>query len=288
MEDVRHPMARASRLVFLLAPLLAACGGSGGLTPPRDGGAPGRSADAPDAGKESDSPVDTGAEAPSDAPATSDAPAASDVGPWSIDGPRESAGADGRIADAADDGGADADAGTCAFLTFQLSWNLVAPGGGAETCNQAGATAVYIIVDATTYKFDCAAGTGTVPGLAPGAHKVVVEVHGGGAPPTPTGARNPASCVNDIDCVATPACGGDICSYYSGIPTCQPAGQQPAGSDGWCTTDADCKCHAQGARCNGIFCSFTKQPDVVLTRGELSEMEFGCGLINLGHVQLLL
>ncbi len=68
-------------------------------------------------------------------------------------------------------------------------------------------------------------------------------------------ASNPASCVNDIDCVANPACGGDVCDYPA--LTCQPANAAAQGSDGWCTTDTDCKCHGQGAKCVGVYCTFT-------------------------------
>jgi hypothetical protein len=75
-------------------------------------------------------------------------------------------------------------------------------------------------------------------------------------------ATNPASCVNDIDCVATPECGGDVCTYTGANPmTCVAAGGSPKGSDGWCDSthgDNDCKCKALGAKCTGIYCSFTK------------------------------
>jgi MYXO-CTERM domain-containing protein len=77
-----------------------------------------------------------------------------------------------------------------------------------------------------------------------------------------TWAANPASCANDIDCTATPACGGDVCTYTAtGSPTCTPAGTGSKGSDGWCTVDSDCKCFAEGARCSGVFCTFTKAGD---------------------------
>jgi hypothetical protein len=74
-------------------------------------------------------------------------------------------------------------------------------------------------------------------------------------------ASNPASCDNDIDCVATPECGGDVCTYSAaGSPACTPAGTGANGQDGWCTSDTDCKCYAQGARCKGVYCTFTKLP----------------------------
>ncbi len=68
-------------------------------------------------------------------------------------------------------------------------------------------------------------------------------------------AGNPPSCVNDIDCVATPACGGDVCDYPQ--LKCMPADASHQGSDGWCTVDTDCKCHADGATCVNSFCTFT-------------------------------
>jgi uncharacterized membrane protein YgcG len=73
-------------------------------------------------------------------------------------------------------------------------------------------------------------------------------------------APNPTSCQNDIDCVATPQCGGDVCTYGVTM-SCTPAGTAAKGSDGWCTADTDCKCYAQGARCAAPYCTFTKLSD---------------------------
>jgi MYXO-CTERM domain-containing protein len=72
-------------------------------------------------------------------------------------------------------------------------------------------------------------------------------------------ASNPSSCLNDVDCVATPQCGGDVCDYnHAPTMTCKAAGTDPKGADGWCTVDTDCKCYALGARCVGaVYCSFT-------------------------------
>jgi hypothetical protein len=69
-------------------------------------------------------------------------------------------------------------------------------------------------------------------------------------------------CANDIDCAATPTCGGSVCDYPSGMH-CKPAGTGTKGMDGWCTHDSDCKCFAEGARCNSnlFYCSFTKASD---------------------------
>jgi MYXO-CTERM domain-containing protein len=75
-----------------------------------------------------------------------------------------------------------------------------------------------------------------------------------------TGAGQAAAqqtCVNDDDC-PNPACGGDVCTWGSSGMFCEPAGSKPAGEDGWCTTDADCKCAGMGAKCAGVFCTFTK------------------------------
>ncbi|HEY7375586.1 MAG TPA: hypothetical protein VIF57_25740 [Polyangia bacterium] len=75
---------------------------------------------------------------------------------------------------------------------------------------------------------------------------------------------NPASCTNDIECVATPQCGGDVCDW-NGTPAqrCRPAGTSPKGMDGWCTADTDCKCMAMGATCDTstLRCTFTRPCD---------------------------
>jgi len=42
---------------------------------------------------------------------------------------------------------------------------------------------------------------------------------------------------------------------------CKAAGSQPKGQDGWCTTDADCKCKDMGATCVAAFCTFTRPCD---------------------------
>jgi len=74
------------------------------------------------------------------------------------------------------------------------------------------------------------------------------------------------ACYNDIDCPGT-ACGDAVCNWTksatkpegSKVFACNPAGSQtPVGKDGWCTTDDDCKCKAQGAKCVAPYCTFTK------------------------------
>jgi MprA protease rhombosortase-interaction domain-containing protein len=73
---------------------------------------------------------------------------------------------------------------------------------------------------------------------------------------------NPATCVNDDDCVATPACGGDVCDWsVLGQMTCKAAGMHPKGMDGWCTTTDDCKCREMGATCVAAYCTFTRACD---------------------------
>jgi MYXO-CTERM domain-containing protein len=82
------------------------------------------------------------------------------------------------------------------------------------------------------------------------------------------------ACYNDIDCPGT-ACGDAVCNWTktAKMPVgekvfgCNPAGSQtPVGRDGWCTTDADCKCKAEGATCQldtpakQPYCTFTKPP----------------------------
>lgn len=91
----------------------------------------------------------------------------------------------------------------------------------------------------------------------------------GGSPPV-TMPTQPAACYNDDDCPGA-ACGGDVCNWNkihpSPIPegdrfyVCNPAGSSPQGMDGWCTTDADCKCRGLGAVCRVPYCTFTRASD---------------------------
>jgi MYXO-CTERM domain-containing protein len=75
------------------------------------------------------------------------------------------------------------------------------------------------------------------------------------------------ACYNDIDCPGT-ACGDAVCNWskQAAMPmgtkvfACNPAGSQPDGKDGWCTTDTDCKCKGEGATCVAPYCTFTKKP----------------------------
>jgi len=77
-----------------------------------------------------------------------------------------------------------------------------------------------------------------------------------------SGGARAQSCVNDVDC-PNAACGGEVCDYSTGTPTCKAAGSQPKGMDGWCTQDSDCKCASLGAKCDRslVFCTFTKPSD---------------------------
>lgn len=79
----------------------------------------------------------------------------------------------------------------------------------------------------------------------------------------------PTSCFNDSDCPVN-ACGGEVCNWTKVHPApsdmnkpylCNPAGSGPRTHDGWCTTDADCKCRPLGARCVAPYCSFTLPSD---------------------------
>jgi MYXO-CTERM domain-containing protein len=84
------------------------------------------------------------------------------------------------------------------------------------------------------------------------------------------------ACYNDIDCPGT-ACGDAVCNWTKSAPVpmgmkvfaCNPAGSQPAGADGWCTVDSDCKCASQGAKCVAPYCTFTK-PKTAGTGGAAS------------------
>jgi len=73
-----------------------------------------------------------------------------------------------------------------------------------------------------------------------------------------SGSARAQSCLNDIDCPDT-ACGGQVCDYTTGTPTCKAAGSQPKGMDGWCSQDSDCKCASLGAKCTSslVYCTFT-------------------------------
>ena len=74
-------------------------------------------------------------------------------------------------------------------------------------------------------------------------------------------------CTTDMDC-PNAACGGEVCVTNSGGKACQAADPNASpGTDGWCALpggaadDTKCKCHAQGATCNGFSCTFTVPPD---------------------------
>jgi hypothetical protein len=74
-------------------------------------------------------------------------------------------------------------------------------------------------------------------------------------------------CTNDIDC-PNAACGGEVCQWVTiEQHECQAAGSKPKGEDGWCTTDADCKCNGAGAKCVGVFCTFTTAADAPASGG---------------------
>jgi hypothetical protein len=74
-------------------------------------------------------------------------------------------------------------------------------------------------------------------------------------------------CYVDTDCPGT-ACGDAVCNWNKSAPMpsgtkifyCNPAGTDPVGADGWCQTDADCKCKGEGAVCTAPHCTITKAP----------------------------
>ena len=86
------------------------------------------------------------------------------------------------------------------------------------------------------------------------------------APSQPVGEGGP--CYNDVDCPIA-VCGGQVCDWtrQSATPVgdklfyCTAAGHARQGSDGWCTVDSDCKCFGLGARCVGVYCTFTRPED---------------------------
>jgi hypothetical protein len=77
------------------------------------------------------------------------------------------------------------------------------------------------------------------------------------------------TCQTDLDCPGT-GCGGQVCYKSSGGSMCvepNTVGSSGAG-DGWCASpdggapvDTNCKCHAQGAFCDGFSCSATIPTD---------------------------
>ena len=69
------------------------------------------------------------------------------------------------------------------------------------------------------------------------------------------------NCTNDTDCGGN-TCGGMVCQWSASGHNCVPAGTDPQGSDGWCTTTANCKCMAQGATCAAPHCTFTLIQDM--------------------------
>jgi MYXO-CTERM domain-containing protein len=87
------------------------------------------------------------------------------------------------------------------------------------------------------------------------------------------------ACLNDTDCPGGGmVCGGDVCNWHKPLTapadpnkpyTCNPAGTDPKGSDGWCTgpTADNCKCKGEGAKCVGTYCSFTKASDALAGSG---------------------
>lgn len=79
-------------------------------------------------------------------------------------------------------------------------------------------------------------------------------------------------CFNDNDCPGGgDVCGGDVCDWNQMNPafpeatpyTCIVAGSigKPKGQEGWCTGDATCKCRNEGAKCVGVYCTFTQPKD---------------------------
>jgi MYXO-CTERM domain-containing protein len=82
-------------------------------------------------------------------------------------------------------------------------------------------------------------------------------------------------CFNDTDCPGGGAvCGGDVCDWNQKNAmgttekpyTCIVAGSsgKPKGQEGWCSdtaTSEHCKCKGEGAKCVGVYCTFTKASD---------------------------
>lgn len=126
---------------------------------------------------------------------------------------------------------------------------VVARHGGDDDDSTSGGSTSHAGASSTT------AGTGTTP-------------TGGSTSVPPTNFGEGQACYNDTDC-PNPACGGLVCNWTKQAPSpdgikifyCNAAGTSPKGMDGWCTTDADCKCVGRGAKCVGTYCSFTRSAD---------------------------
>jgi MYXO-CTERM domain-containing protein len=71
-------------------------------------------------------------------------------------------------------------------------------------------------------------------------------------------ATDPVTCTNDIQCVAVPGCGGEVCDF---INTQKCIAATGAAQTGWCTVTSDCKCASLGATCELGYCTFTTPPD---------------------------
>ncbi len=108
------------------------------------------------------------------------------------------------------------------------------------------------------------------PATAAGGSGPVTGIVTGGATMTaPQPHRDSGvACYNDTDCPGR-ACGDEVCNWTrtavapmgEKVFSCNAAGTQTKGRDGWCTTDADDKCQAQGAKCIAPYCSFTRTQD---------------------------
>lgn len=86
-------------------------------------------------------------------------------------------------------------------------------------------------------------------------------------------------CFNDTDCPGL-ECGGMVCDWTRQAPNgdperpylCVPAGSGPKGAEGWCTStngDDNCKCRDVGARCVGVYCTFTRPQDAPSSGGSI-------------------
>jgi len=97
------------------------------------------------------------------------------------------------------------------------------------------------------------------------------------------------SCDHDTQCPGT-TCGGQVCQWAA-VHACVAAGTDPQGSDGWCNSDAECKCKSEGATCNltTLHCTATLPKTGGKSGCEMNQVASPTGvMVGLGLVAVAL